>query len=57
MNDTGIHSDYIYLDFSWTWIKDKTILHRGDYEKGTIMILDDTGSPIKLIAYEMVSGE
>lgn len=55
MENTWIDYNYIHIEFNWQWIKDKTILHRGDSERGTIMILDDTGSPIKLIAYEMVS--
>ena len=54
MNDINVHYGYVHFRFPWSFIKDKQIVHEGNYMSGTLMILDNDDRLIKVYAYELV---
>lgn len=57
-NDTAkIESGYVTFKFDWNWIKDKTIIHRGNQNYGMLFILDDDGRALKMWGYELITKE
>lgn len=55
MEKSWIDIDYIHFRFDWSWIKDKQLIHRGNWREGMLIITDEDGTPVKILAYEMVS--
>ena len=56
MNTKYHHIDYkyVYFNFDWTWIKDKQIVHKGDWKGGALYILDSEGRLIKGYGYDLI---
>ena len=54
-NETNISKGYVYFTFSWQWIKDKQIIHRGTDEYGMLTIVDEEGIPVKMFGYELMN--
>ena len=53
LNDiTKIDYGYIHFNFLWTDIRDKQIIHRGNSDIGTLIILDEDGGLVKMYGYE-----
>jgi hypothetical protein len=51
---TNIDYQYVHLNFNWTWIRDKQIILRGDYDSGVLIILDSEGRQVRMYGYEMI---
>ena len=57
MNTNYHHIDYqyVYLNFNWTWIRDKQIIHKEDSAGGgALFILDEEGNLVKGYGYERI---
>jgi hypothetical protein len=50
----NIDYQYVYLNFNWTWIRDKQIVHKGDENGGALFILDEEGNLVKGYGYERI---
>lgn len=46
---------YAQFNFDWTWLKDKQIIHKGDYRGGILLIIDEEGVAVGMYGYELVS--
>jgi hypothetical protein len=57
MNTNYHHIDYnyAYFTFSYTWLRDKQIIHRGNTMGGTLIILDADGNMVKMFGYERIA--
>jgi hypothetical protein len=52
--NTNIDYQYVYFNFSYTWLRDKQIIHRGDWQGGVLIILDSEGRQVKMYGYELI---
>jgi len=52
--NTNIDYKYVYFRFDWNWIKDKQIIHQGDWQGGVLIILDSEGRQVKMYGYELI---
>ena len=57
MNTNYHNIDYRYVQFkfSYTWLRDKQIIHNGDEYGGILLILDSDGRQVKMYGYELIS--
>jgi hypothetical protein len=53
-NYHNIDYQYVHLNFNWTWIRDKQIIHNGDEFGGILLILDSDGNKVKMYGYELI---
>ena len=51
---TNIDYQYVYFNFSYTWLRDKKIIHRGDWRSGVLIIADEDGKSIKMYGYDLI---
>jgi len=57
-NDSAkLNYNVIPFYFEWSWIKDKTILHKGGDRSGALIIIDEDGIPVKMWGYELIANE
>ena len=54
MQNYNVSYNKVYFTFLWTWIKDKHIMHRGDEERGMLMIYDENNRVVGMWGYEAV---
>ena len=52
--NTRIDYRYVHLNFDWSWIKDKELILRGNWEMGMLVILDVDGRTVGMYAYEQI---
>ena len=55
MNTDHIDLHYAYFNFSYTWLRDKQLIHRGDQRHGVLIIADMDGKYIKVYQYERIA--
>ena len=53
-NEHHIDYKYVYFNFSYTWLRDKQIIHNGDEYGGILLILDSDGNKVKIYGYELI---
>jgi hypothetical protein len=53
--NTRIDYGYAHFNFDWSWIKDKQIIHKGDYKGGILFIIDVEGNAVGMYAYELLN--
>ena len=46
---------YAHFTFDYTWLRDKQIIHKGDYTGGMLLIVDEDGVAVGMYAYELIS--
>jgi hypothetical protein len=51
----NIDYQFVYFNFSYTWLRDKQILHSGDQYGGLLIILDSEGRQVKMYGYELIN--
>jgi len=55
-NDNAkIELGYVTFTFDWNWLKDKTIVHKGNKDYGMLFILDEEGRAVKAYGYELIN--
>jgi hypothetical protein len=54
MNTSHIDFQYAYFTFSYTWLRDKQIIHRGNSDGGMLIIADSNGNALKMYGYERI---
>ena len=52
--NTNIDYKFVYFNFDWNWIKDKQIVHKGDWKGGALLILDSEGRLVKGYGYDLI---
>ena len=55
--NTKLHNidyHYVYFTFSYTWLRDKEIIHKGNQNGGALFILDSEGNLVKGCGYERI---
>ena len=52
--NTNIDYQYVYLNFNWTYIRDKQIILRGNSMGGVLIIADSEGRTIKVYGYDRI---
>lgn len=52
--NTNIDYQFVYFNFDWNWIKDKQIVHKGDWKGGALLILDSEGRLVKGYGYDLI---
>ena len=50
----SIDYKYVYFNFSYTWLRDKQIIHKGDWRGGVLIIADEEGRQLKVYGYSLV---
>ena len=55
--NTRIDYGYAHFTFDYTWLRDKQIIHKGDYTGGMLLIVDEDGIAVGMYAYELISNE
>ena len=53
--NTRIDYGYAHFTFDYTWLRDKQIIHKGDYRGGMLLIVDEDGIAVGMYAYELIS--
>ena len=53
-NYHNIDYQYVYFNFSYTWLRDKQIILRGDEDSGVLIIADEDGNMIKMYGFERI---
>jgi hypothetical protein len=54
MSTSHIDFHYAYFNFSYTWLRDKQLIHRGNELGGVLIITDMDGKFIKVYQYERI---
>ena len=52
--NTRIDYRYVHLNFDYTWLRDKQMILRGNWEMGMLVILDVDGKTVGMYAYEQI---
>jgi hypothetical protein len=52
---TRIDYNYAHFTFDYTWLRDKQIIHKGDYTGGMLLIVNEDGVAVGMYAYELIS--
>ena len=52
--NTRIDYRYVHLNFDYTWLRDKELILRGNWEMGMLVILDVDGKTVGMYAYEQI---
>tara|TARA_B110000503_G_C6788757_1_gene266382 strand:+ start:199 stop:363 length:165 start_codon:yes stop_codon:yes gene_type:complete len=50
----NIDYKYVQLNFDYTWLRDKQIILRGNWEMGMLVIVDADGRTVGMYAYEQI---
>ena len=50
----SIDYKYVYFNFSYTWLRDKQIIHKGDWRGGVLIIADEEGRQLKVYGYSLI---
>lgn len=50
-----IDYNYAHFTFDYTWLRDKQIIHNGDYKGGVLIIVNEDGIPVGMYGYELIS--
>lgn len=53
--NTRIDYGYAHFTFDYTWLRDKQIIHNGDYKGGILLIVDEDGVAVGMYGYELIS--
>jgi hypothetical protein len=53
--NTRIDYGYANFTFDYTWLRDKQIIHKGDYTGGMLLIVDKDGVAVGMYAYELIN--
>jgi hypothetical protein len=48
----NIDYQYAFFNFSWSWIRDKQIILKGNKMGGTLIIADAEGNMVRMYGYE-----
>jgi hypothetical protein len=51
-SNIGYH--YAYFNFSYTWLRDKQIIHKGNSLGGMLIITDQDGVALRMYGYERI---
>lgn len=53
-NYHNIDYQFVYFNFSYTWLRDKQIILNGDEMGGVLIIADEAGRALKMYGYERI---